>query len=76
MHGTFLAVLCCSPFSSVKELRHNDDEERNGVALLGAGWGTAGLLLFRYVSNALFSSPIFAMFVLPNMSSAGFFLVR
>ena len=48
----------------------------HGVALLGAGWGAAGLLLFCYFSNAFFSSPIFAMYVLPNMSSAGFFLVR
>ena len=46
------------------------------MALLGAGWGAAGLLLFGYISNAFFSSPIFAMYVLPNMSSAGFFLVR
>ena len=46
------------------------------MTLLGAGWRAAGLLLFGYVSNAFFSSPIFAMFVLPNMSSAGFFLVR
>ena len=45
----------------------------HGVALLGAGWGAAGLLLFGYVSNASFSSPIFVMFVLSNMSSAGFF---
>ena len=47
----------------------------HGVALLGAGCGAAGLLLFGYVSNAFSSSPIFAMFVVP-MSSAGFFLVR
>ena len=47
----------------------------HGVALLGAGWGAAGLL-FGYVSNAFFSSLIFAMNVLPNMSSAGFFLFR
>ena len=46
------------------------------MALLKAGWGAAGLLLFGYVSNAFFSSPTFAMYVLPNMSSAGFFLVR
>ena len=45
-------------------------------ALLGAGCGAAGLLLFGYVSNAFSSSPIFAIFVVPNMSSAGFFLVR
>ena len=69
-------LLCVARLFLMLRNYDNDDKERNGVALLGAGWGAAGLLLFGYVSNACFSSPIFAMVVLPNMSSAGFFFVR
>ena len=39
VHGTFLAVLCFSVFSSVKDLQHNDDEERTRS---GSAWGWLG----------------------------------
>ena len=71
MHGIFLAVLCCSVFSSVKDLLPIRDTE----------WlclGLAGRLrnFFPSVMLVLFSSRVFfALFVLPNTSSASFSLV-